>query len=310
MELLPLLLLAGAALGAQGTASAQGHHAFRVGHHSHRHSHFHHGGHHRFRLHRHRGHHGFRIHRGHSRQYQGHRYYRYHRYQPYYRHYSHRRYYPHRYGVQGYRPNRKLEFARRQHRKATELVKKGLRPSNKLATARKHFRTALGHDARARKVLEKLKSACGEVAACVKMLHPIIQAVEEQIIDTHVHIADLFHRKSTNLVAKGLRTSRRLATSRNYFRAALTYDARALRVLEEPQEARSGDRHVTRVVSPVARAVRHHTVQTNLHIAQLYTSRQSYHTARKWVNKALATEPRHREALDTRARLEILISDS
>ena len=79
--------------------------------------------------------------------------------------------------------------------------------------------------------------------------------------------------------------------------------------LDRQLQVHSADEALADQVREFASSVTDETIRTHLHIAHLYTSRESYHKATKWVNEALALDPDHPRALADRARIELAISN-
>ena len=205
---------------------------------------------------------------------------------------------------------RKWLAARREHEKAKELVKSGLREAHQLRTARRLFRAAITHNARARHVLEGLKQACKGDAACAKKVETVLRTVRDDLARTHLHIADLYRDRAAELVSKGLRKSRSVTTARRLFLAALRQHGLAHKAIHELETHDHADARIRRLASTAALSVRDETIRIRLHLAHLYTARQNYNRALRWVNGALAMDPDHKTALATRARIEIAISNS
>ncbi len=205
---------------------------------------------------------------------------------------------------------RKWLVAQKKHQKAKELVIKGLHEARKPNTARKLFRAALAHDAQALRVLRELKQTCKVDDACMRRVAPVLRTVRDHTVRTHLHIADLYRDRSAELVSRGLRSTRSLASARKFFLAALRQQARAERAIDELRKRDDLGRLLPVDARTAIRNVRNETIRIRLHIAHLYTSRQNYNRALRWVNGALAMDRDHKAALEARARIEIAISNS
>ncbi len=204
----------------------------------------------------------------------------------------------------------RLKSARKNHLRASELVLKGIDFSEKPATARRYFRSALAYDGRALKALESLRRDSEDDGEVIQTFWPLMEAVRTQARRTHLHLVQLDHDQATYFLKQGLSTTRRMTTSRKHFRRALAFESRAQEAIDDLRKSIPRGDDFIGTISPIARGVKEQTIGIHLHIAHLYTARQSYNNAREWVNKALAIEPTNREVLATRARIELAISSS
>ena len=202
---------------------------------------------------------------------------------------------------------RRLRSAEAAHRVATEHFEKGLRARNKLAASRRHFAVALAHDARALRILERLLQSTAD-DECAKEVGPVLRSVKDQRLRAYLHIADLHRDKARELVQRGFRSTQ-LGASKRYMQAALSHQLRSLLLLARQLEGHVSDEPSKRI-QKLASDVTDEAIQTHLHIAHLYTSRESYKRASQWVNAALALDPNHPRALADRARIELAISNS
>ena len=205
---------------------------------------------------------------------------------------------------------RKWLTAKREHEKAKELVNSGLQKAHQLRTAHRLFRAAITHNTRGLHVLEGLKQACKGDAACGRKVDAVLRTVRVDLVRIHLHIGDLYRDRAAKLVSKGLRKSRSLSTARRSFLAALRQQALAQKAIRKLGTHDHADARIRRLASTAARSVRDETIRIHLHLAHLYTTRQNYNRALRWVNGALAMDPDHKTALATRARIEIAISNS
>ena len=200
--------------------------------------------------------------------------------------------------------------AKKEHEKAKELANRALQQAHGFNTARRLYRAALTHDTRALHMLEGLEQGCKGDVACVGKVNPVLRTVAEHMARTHFGIADLYRNRAAELVSKGLRKTRSLPTARRFFLTALRQQALAEKAVHDVRILGDADASIRRLASKTAGSVRNETIRIHLHIAHLYTTRENYNRALRWVNGALAMDPEHETALQTRARIEIAISNN
>ena len=208
-------------------------------------------------------------------------------------------------GAERAKLDRRLRSANAKHLLASERIEKGLRARN-LNTSRRHFEVALAHDAQALRVLDRLLQGTAE-GDLARELTSLVRSVKEQRLSAQLHIANLYRQRARELVKKALRSTRQLGVSRRHLQAALAHQSKSLSLLDRLNAQVSGE--ASKRSRELVLEVTDETIQTHLHIAHLYTSRESYQKAIDWVNAALALDPGHPRALADRGRIELAISN-
>ncbi len=208
-------------------------------------------------------------------------------------------------GTERAKLDRRLRSAKAKHLLASERIEKGLRARN-LNTSRRHFEVALAHDAQALRVLDRLLQGTAE-GDLARELTSLVRSVKEQRLSAQLHIAKLYRQRARELVQRALRSTRQLGVSRRHLQAALAHQSKSLSLLDRLNAQVSGE--ASKRSRELVFEVTDETIQTHLHIAHLYTSRESYQKAIGWVNAALALDPGHPRALADRGRIELAISN-
>jgi len=108
-------------------------------------------------------------------------------------------------------------------------------------------------------------------------------------------------------IQKGLANSSKTSSAKRLYEGAWSDGQRAMREIAKV-EKKLGRAEIGEVLDGYRKLVTEHMVDSQLHIASLYSTRTSYKQALAAVNKALSIDSSNKRALAARARIETAAS--
>lgn len=129
----------------------------------------------------------------------------------------------------------------------------------------------------------------------------------EELLENQLRTGKKYYDSMLEKIRKGLVNSSKTSTAKRMYEGAWSDGQRAMREIDKA-EKKLGRAEVGEVLDGYREVITEHMVDTQLHVASLYTTRSSYQQALAAVNKALSIDSGNRRALAARARIETAAS--
>lgn len=153
--------------------------------------------------------------------------------------------------------------------------------------------------AEADKMLEQLQLR-GETKSVLDRLDNDARKVAER--------AKVHYDKAVEANKRGLRNTRRESQSAPRFEGALKHLATCSKLIKRIGEEYQQDDKVVARIKKVNGMIRDTEIQVLLNLGHVYTARQNFIKAQGYVGKALSIDPKNKDALAARGRIELAAS--